>query len=927
MYPTLNAVAPRKDASSIFWEGVFTQKAFPTRCSDTARYVNDILQSKGLKHSMDELFHCLSTCRPFVHDKLYQRLFRVVSKRFHDTSLARLPRRITIRVPPLSREIQHRTRTLVKGRIIQSSAPAPLKQWYTTAINVVPLRLPKVQGALSTRPRLRFTAQCVSALQKIVSPGQYTAYVLPGTYTVSALSERQTTKLRQLLLHCLHTRRCKCARLMRQHPCLRNTLGHILVRRPEQWAALTQTDTSCVLSLHAHTALLPTARDTQVALNSFILSLQSITVLGLHSMDPSTVGMPGSFSSAEITDIVNEVMSLMHLDTVGDSPTSESAKAMGADLRKQGYGMRIWDHHSHTPALYCNYLSEQRFISDILTGDRFTVWGWADTPQRASLACAYEVFQRAFDCGLDPEILHLGLQTRIPKTMDQVLPYLHTSMQLRISDGDPNDSDSEADSASASQVSYSLPAGLNLSAGRPIRAPTLSSIPKWKSSEHLVTGPFMKWRDILNFSTAPLKRTAQIVSRCLQLLLVKVIDIVPNMCLPTSLGVRDMVTTVKRLSSTNTVLAWERDMEDMFWKIDKQEVETAVSQLGRALLKHRRSTTLFYAIHRQEKSFDRVGTGTGREYWTIPHTFVEKFVKWDLHKNVLFVVDCLFLSQGQGGVPIGGPLSAQLADLWCVWREMVCLGKEGLQDFQISVVQGLQAAGVQPMPTVTMPHEDLFMPLSAVHNMLPSSHMWAAPRSQRVGTPIRAVLSNGLESWWQPLQWVVAWLSFPGAEIPLLRMSLWDGAIGGRLHTIARHAVRCDRHSITIFFMSFDAVQAVLPDIVQPRSPAVAPFPYVLMARLKDNVYILCVDIPDRYVPSVRRLLEVFLDCLYCIPLKWEPEGPVVAWCCSHILCGPHRGIGLLRKGVTWDLMAKGPEQVEWSKWLPKTALNARMVV
>ena len=95
MYPTLNAVAPRKDASSIFWEGVFTQKAFPTRCSDTARYVNDILQSKGLKHSMDELFHCLSTCRAFVHDKLYQRLFRVVSKRFHDTSLARLPRRIT----------------------------------------------------------------------------------------------------------------------------------------------------------------------------------------------------------------------------------------------------------------------------------------------------------------------------------------------------------------------------------------------------------------------------------------------------------------------------------------------------------------------------------------------------------------------------------------------------------------------------------------------------------------------------------------------------------------------------------------------------------------------------------------------------------------------------------------------------------------
>ena len=93
------------------------------------------------------------------------------------------------------------------------------------------------------------------------------------------------------------------------------------------------------------------------------------------------------------------------------------------------------------------------------------------------------------------------------------------------------------------------------------------------------------------------------------------------------------------------------------------------------------------------------------------------------------------------------------------------------------------------------------------------------------------------------------------------------------------------------------------------------------------HVYILCVDVPNRYVPSVRHLLEVFLNCLYRIPLKWEPKGPVFAWCRSHILCGPHRGIGLLRKGVTWDLMAKGPEQVEWSKWLPKTALNARMVM
>ena len=48
----------------------------------------------------------------------------------------------------------------------------------------------------------------------------------------------------------------------------------------------------------------------------------------------------------------------------------------------------------------------------------------------------------------------------------------------------------------------------------------------------------------------------------------------------------------------------------------------------------------------------------------------------------------------------------------------------------------------------------------------------SAALTKGVGAPVSAVLSNGLESWWKPLQWVVAWLWFPGVEIPLLRMSL-----------------------------------------------------------------------------------------------------------------------------------------------------------
>ena len=40
------------------------------------------------------------------------------------------------------------------------------------------------------------------------------------------------------------------------------------------------------------------------------------------------------------------------------------------------------------------------------------------------------------------------------------------------------------------------------------------------------------------------------------------------------------------------------------------------------------------------------------------------------HKN-LVVLGPLSLRQGLKGVPVGGFLSAQLAELWCMWREWV----------------------------------------------------------------------------------------------------------------------------------------------------------------------------------------------------------------------------------------------------------------
>ena len=63
-------------------------------------------------------------------------------------------------------------------------------------------------------------------------------------------------------------------------------------------------------------------------------------------------------------------------------------------------------------------------------------------------------------------------------------------------------------------------------------------------------------------------------------------------------------------------------------------------------------------------------------------------------------------------------------------------------------------------------------------------------------------------------------------------------------------------------------------------------------------------------------------------PLKTcAPRGLSEVRCCSNILTDPDEGIGLLRRGVLWDLMQQPPGAVEWSSWLPPKALNARQVI
>ena len=89
--------------------------------------------------------------------------------------------------------------------------------------------------------------------------------------------------------------------------------------------------------------------------------------------------------------------------------------------------------------------------------------------------------------------------------------------------------------------------------------------------------------------------------------------------------------------------------------------------------KRRLGTRLWFSQSPEARSLDRVGKSSHRQFRILSEEVVARFADYYLFDNVLFVLQRPVLQQGGSGVPIGGFISAQLAELWALWRENVKL--------------------------------------------------------------------------------------------------------------------------------------------------------------------------------------------------------------------------------------------------------------
>ena len=73
---------------------------------------------------------------------------------------------------------------------------------------------------------------------------------------------------------------------------------------------------------------------------------------------------------------------------------------------------------------------------------------------------------------------------------------------------------------------------------------------------------------------------------------------------------------------------------------------------------------------------DRLGAASSNHFLVLTRRQVKTYVKFELFDKCFFTMGLLFFLQGTTGIPIGGFLSAQLTELWCIWREVTAMPRD-----------------------------------------------------------------------------------------------------------------------------------------------------------------------------------------------------------------------------------------------------------
>ena len=167
-------------------------------------------------------------------------------------------------------------------------------------------------------------------------------------------------------------------------------------------------------------------------------------------------------------------------------------------------------------------------------------------------------------------------------------------------------------------------------------APSAFHLLKWKTVEHVRDRRF---RLAVTHAGHPLRRISRQIGRCLTVPLKELHIACPFWGCPSMMGVRDIWTHL-HANPPHFLHAWERDIDNAYWNLDKRQVADAVRKAANTMKTHRRlrNTFCFSIAEGGMRPLDRVGHAADRYFCVHTIQNVLDFVNWDLNDNTLFTL-------------------------------------------------------------------------------------------------------------------------------------------------------------------------------------------------------------------------------------------------------------------------------------------------
>ena len=122
--PTSNQTQSRGSLNDALWLNIFNHKRTPSTCKVLAVTVNDVLQQKGQKSSLNDLIKLTVECKHYVRPKVYEKLFRLLQSVLKKKCTFTMPRRVVLRTPTLCPKTERTIIQAVKSHF--SCAPMPV---------------------------------------------------------------------------------------------------------------------------------------------------------------------------------------------------------------------------------------------------------------------------------------------------------------------------------------------------------------------------------------------------------------------------------------------------------------------------------------------------------------------------------------------------------------------------------------------------------------------------------------------------------------------------------------------------------------------------------------------------------------------------------------------------------------------------------